>query len=199
MVRVGCGLLSVTNVKILNLIASLALVGLVPVSQAATWTGHASFSFTGSSTLHDFHGHGETESFSATVVDSVSSTAAHVNCRAVLKVGNLVTGNKSRDKSMYAMFRIADFPVLEGELNDVEIGASDVPLVISILGQEQTVSAKASDWKSAPDAQSFKLSFDVSLAKSGLKAPRAAAGLIKVADVVAVTVQVELTHPQENR
>ena len=116
----------------------------------------------------------------------------------MLKVGNLVTGNKSRDKSMYAMFRIADFPVVEGGITDVENGAADVPLVISILGQEQTVMAKATDWKSSEDAQSFKLSFDVSLAKSGLKAPRAAAGLIRVSDVVAVTVQVELIKPQES-
>ncbi len=180
-----------------RIVICLAVFGTTFVCRAETWTGRAGISFRGTSTLHDFHGHGEAEQFAAEIAESGPEGAAKLTCRAELKVGQLSTDNKSRDKSMYAMFRMADFPVVAGALNGIDVGAEVVPLVITVLGQEQTVRAGAANWKTDANLQSFTLEFDVSLAASGLKAPRAAAGLIRVGDVVHVTVQVELTNERE--
>ena len=168
------------------------LLGLsVVAARAETWEGRATIAFTGVSTLHEFRGHGTTEVFEADIAPDRGSIA----CGAEVRVLDLTTDEKARDKKMYEMFHAAEFSTISASVTGVRSDATNVPLRVNIMGKEQTLVAVVSDHAGSPGGISFALTFDLSLAKTGLEAPTAMAGLIKVRDAVHVVVHVEMVNP----
>lgn len=159
----------------------------------ADWQGKVAADFDVSVTMDSFTGHATGETF------VVSENAPEA--KADLRIDQMFTGDKKRDKAMGKMFKSDQFPLISGTAptawmsewgtNSAATGSFPVRLVIS--GQTNTVSAWASHIKTSDNQRSFDAAFDVSLKAFGLKAPSMMLGAISVHDVVKVTSHVTLT------
>jgi polyisoprenoid-binding protein YceI len=170
--------------------------GVASAAQAGGWQGKATVRFQGTSTLHDFRGQGTTDVFGADVVLE-GTHAAHVTCAAPLQVIRMSTDNAKRDKSMQAMFHMAEFPALSGAIREVVVDAdmpAEAPVTVTIMGKEQQVESEIMNASVTESGIHFQVHMDVSLKASGLRPP-SVMGVIRVGDIVHVSADVDLKQP----
>lgn len=160
-------------------------------------------SFVGDSTLHKFHGY--VSPIEGTL--RVSGTSSDIEMAGAfrVKVADMSTDNRSRDKSMYAMFQNGRFPEIVFQINDVTMDSvatgsqGQINGVLKIRDKEQpfTVVTAVEYFK---DQLALKGAFTVSLSDFDLKPP-SVLGIIKVADPVDVDFEIRLesVSPEDAR
>lgn len=161
---------------------------LLASSQAGTFSGTASIEFKGTSTLHEFEGSVKARPFLATFREDAKTGRILVTASTEVKVLEMSTQNRKRDKNMFKMFDAKHHPLIHGALADAPIpteGAAEIPLKIKIRDVEQELVATLSDFRREGDEASCRMVFSVSLSAFDLKAP-SVMGLIRVGDTVTV-------------
>ncbi|MBW6510625.1 MAG: YceI family protein [Desulfuromonadaceae bacterium] len=183
------------------ILSVLLLVALT--AEAAVINGQCSIRFAGDSTLHGFDGKAVCQPF--TLISEKDSTAIeHLRPATIMvRVDSMDTANASRDAAMREMFDSKNSPFIEGlvgELNTREAlrimtPAADqsgkVAFELKIRGQVQRVQADVYNLDVGAEKTSFTLKFSLSLASFQLEPP-SVIGIIRVADQVAVEVDVVL-------
>lgn len=148
--------------------------------------------FTGSSTLHDFHGSAP----AVTVPLQPGTLDGHWTAEAGVDVRSLDTGNGSRDSNMWNMFDAKNWPSIRASFADIDAAAiatgKRLSFKLTIREITHDVVATVTSWQQDQDKVAFNAAFDVSLTAFGLEAP-SVLGLVHVADSVAVGVHVIVT------
>lgn len=142
--------------------------------------------FHGTSTLHDFEGDIATIPFSANFHNDPLTGQSHVSAIAIVKVLEMTTHKKKRDKNMLQMLDAQHFDLITGVLENAlapEKEATTATLLLKICNVEKEVPVTLSDWNRNGDHVSFKMTFSISLKNFGLKGP-SVLGLIRVGDTV---------------
>jgi len=190
----ACGAHSTASMRALDF--ARALLGALTVA-AGVLTGtacaagqlHARFEtqFTGSSTLHDFHG---TAAPVTVVLEPEPSSAGRWSADVEVPVATLYTGIDARDEKMRAMLDATHFPVIRGVLHNIDPAAlrtsGRLGLMLVIGSVQRNTVATIDDWHESDDEVRFDASFDVSLKAFDLKAPHVL--FLRVADRVHVRV-----------
>lgn len=161
---------------------------------AAEWTGSADVKFDGDSTLHKFDGKATIKDIALTINPSNDGNDRELSASATLKIIDMDTDNKGRDKKMRKMFNVVKFPEITGTMDKEALskiipkeGETGVlPFKLTISGETNAVNGEVTAWEEKPDSLAFTVKLPVSLKAFKLKAPRAL-GFIKVADTVNVT------------
>ena len=165
-----------------------AVILLAASARAETFSGTASVEFKGTSTLHEFEGRVEAKPFTGTVRKEEKTGKLLVTASTEIKVMEMTTENKKRDKNMFKMFDAKNYPLIYGALSDAPIpteGSAEIPLKIKIRDVQHEVVATISDFKHDGNQASCRMVFSVSLKAFGLKAP-SVMGLIRVGDTVTI-------------
>lgn len=171
---------------------------------ASQLSGQCQIRFFGDSTLHGFEGQATCEPFDWLIEDESDSGKLIVR-GAVIKVpvATMDTANKKRDKKMYQMFSVNDFPLIEGQfdnfdprqllqqLRDGNEVDAHFPFKLKIHGVTRSVDATIREFKETPEEITLVADLSVSLKDFGLKAP-GVFGIIRVADEVRVEIEVVL-------
>jgi hypothetical protein len=192
-------------------VLSAAFLLFLPVfASAGEWKGTCEISFLGTSTLHDFNGNVRCRQFKLTEADGPGGGALLHTSGVEVPVGEMDTGNESRDRQLRNMFRSAEYPVLRGSFKDIspegfrqELGKSpegkrSFDFLLKIRDIERSVHAVASGFREEGGRVSFVLDFPVSLKEYGLKPPSVLFGAIRVGDRVSVRAAVSLQAVPRN-
>jgi hypothetical protein len=177
----------------------LASAGLaLSLAASGAVQGKADIRFKGTSTLHNFEGTVPARPFSATFTAGTTNGQMVVSASTVLRVDEMNTAHKKRDKNMLKMFDQPNYAEISGSLANATISLSEkttAMLHLKIRDVEQDVPVVLSDWTREGDLMSGLLSFPVSLKAFKLKAP-SVMGVIRVGDTVDVecTILVDLNH-----
>ena len=159
--------------------------------------------FAGSSTLHDFDGTGNCETFALRMTETADGTTIVTETVLAVTVAGMQTGNANRDQKMLEMFGADRFPQIAGvlggasleelrrQLHDAARGAQFFPLRLRIRDVEAPVAAKVAQLQDDAKGLNFDLEFPVSLTAYQLEPP-SVLGLIRVADQVHVKVSLRL-------
>lgn len=170
------------------------LLPLLPAVQAEEARTTASMTFHGTSTLHEFEGTVATAPFTARFSETKDGKTL-VSATTSLKVRDMNTQNKKRDKNMFKMFDAKNHALIAGSVENAVLpkeGKSETKLKLKIRNVEKEISATLSDWKREGSKISCRITFPVSLKEFGLKAP-SVMGLIRVGDTVNVECTLEGT------
>ncbi len=174
------------------LLALLPLLASLLSAHAETWLGTADVKFKGYSTLHDFTG---TVSAPLKVTVNGEKGARTVSATSDVEVKRMSTKDDARDKNMMLMFNAAKFGLLKvnvADTNEAVLKKGTMPIMLTIAGNSGKVTGVVSNITENASAVSFDLAFPVSLAAFKLDPPKVLGGLIKVKDMVDVTVHVAL-------
>ena len=175
-----------------------------PSAGAVEWNGSCDNRFRGTSTLHDFAGDARCRPFTVDVGTGADGKAGIGRTEVVVPVGDMDTGNGSRDRQMRRMFESERFPSIRGTFGTIDPETfrrelrrapdAGVPLdfTLAIRGVARPVHAVASNFREAGGTISFDVDYAVSLNDYGLAAPTVFFGLVKVGDTVAVKTAVRL-------
>lgn len=187
--------------RILAILSVLLLVAIA--AEAAVINGQCSIRFAGDSTLHGFDGKAVCQPFTLTS-EKDSTSVEHLRpARIMVRVDSMDTANASRDETMREMFDSKNFPFIEGLVGDLNTQetlrmmtpAADqggkVTFELKIRDQLQRVQAVVYNLDVGAEKTSFTLKFSLSLASFQLEPP-SVFGIIRVADQVAVEVDVVL-------
>lgn len=176
----------------------LTLLGRAETAQ--TWKGTAKIDFNGTSTLHDWGGSVECEPFATTVELDDSGKPKRIKASVNLQAAKMDTANAKRDEKMRAAMRVAEFPLIVAA---IEAAADRIapdgqtpvtlPLTLDLLGRQQKINARISNWKNDRSNASFILEFAVSLKESGIHVP-SVLYMIRVGDEVRVRATVTLSN-----
>jgi polyisoprenoid-binding protein YceI len=153
--------------------------------------------FSGSSTLHDFSGHAQTEPFRLVRTLGAEGRTASWAAEVDLRVSGLSTDNGRRDANMRKMLDASTFPTIHGSIAHAPVAADapvSVPLTLEIRGQRHAVAASVHNWRETLDGVSFEIEFALSLDSFHLKPP-SVLGVIKVGDTVNVAGRVTDVPP----
>lgn len=174
-------------------VAAVALLGTQAVAAPAPLQAICDLHFTGTSTLHEFHGTAPTFTLPVQTAD----LAGHWKTEAAVEVHSMVTANSSRDSNMWAMFDDRHWPQIKANFPDIDAAAAGaakrISFQLTIRDVTREVVATVTSWQQDADKVVFDADFDVSLMAFGLEAP-SVLGLIHVGDAVAVGVHVVVTR-----
>ena len=179
----------------------LLLLGLAFVAQTRAeevWLGTAEVSFKGYSFLHDFTG--TVNRVPLKVLVSQGANGRIVSATSAVEVKEMNTREEARDRGMRQMFDEAQYHIIkvevinadERELKPQGAQPGTMLVTLTIAGRRGTVSGAITKISESRDAVSFDLAFPVSLKMFNLNPPAALGGIIKVKDIVDVTVHVTL-------
>ena len=160
---------------------------------------HSDVGFDGTSTLHDFHGAGKLTPQLVEWEPLVEGGVLTAH-KITLKVSDLTTDHKKRDRNMMKMFDPESYPQIQADISGWALpgsGSEEKLLTLHIHGTEVTVPVLLSDYEEKEGVIHFTCSFTVSLKEADLKRP-SVLGLIRVGDEVKVVVESELTLPEAN-
>ncbi len=163
--------------------------------QADLLNAKTELTFDGTSTLHDFTGHGETESPADWTLNEKGATLSIAEVSFDVK--SLSTDHKKRDKNMLKMFEPDDYPKANGTIKDWHLSkkeATDQILVLNIHGQSLEVPVRMEAYENTPEGVVLNGSFTLSLKACDLKRP-SVLGLIRVGDEIKLQVKLLLTQP----
>lgn len=179
-------------VRVVAALLGVLVRGAVVLAEPVPLQALCEVHFTGTSTLHDFHGTTPT----LTVAVPAGAVAGHWKAEAVTQVRTMRTGNSNRDSNMWAMFDAPHWPQIRATFADIDaasVAASKrLPFQLTIRDVTRDVVATVTSWQQDSDKVVFDADFDVSLSAFGLEAP-SVLGLIRVADIVAAGVHVVVT------
>jgi len=171
------------------------------------WQGRCEITFSGTSPLQNFEGKVSAEPFVVRVSNIDQKQNAGLAAVVRVKAAGMDTDEKKRDAKMHETLQVtkhpeirvrlpegmtveATRPVLEGGVPRPTV----VPFVLTLLGKDQELLGTISDWNYADGVARCKVSFTVSLEKSGIKAPTVL-GLIRVADEIKVEAALSMRSP----
>lgn len=194
------------SIGVALVVASLGVVSAAfprrTLAEESTYRGSYELEFTGSSTLHAFHGDVPEQQFelrSATIAGGKRYFA-----EIELAVEELTTGSGRRDLHMYSMFRVERWPKIRAVFDAIDPrrarppdspsqgGRGTLEFKLTIGDRTRSVEAQTRDWREDDEEASFLVEFDVSLRDFDLQAPRALL-VIQVDDRVAVRVRISLS------
>lgn len=153
-----------------------------------------SIEFSGDSTLHEFSGRANAETFAWQQNEDAYQAAMSI------KGGSLTTDSTGRDRNMWRMLEVERFPTLSGQLADVpsswlagtnESGALTRPIQLTLRDRTLAVPATLQIIPDAEGTRFVDIRFVVSLAAFGMRPP-AVLGVIRVRDTVDVHIQLPL-------
>jgi hypothetical protein len=188
--------------KIVRIGVAFLLV-LAPFARAEEIKGACIFRFVGISTLHDFTGTVRCQPFSLDLARSAEGGTSIPSMEVHVLVGEMDTGNKSRDGQMRDMFESDRFPRIQGTVSGIDVdgirreigkeggGKAFVDLMLRIRDTERTIRAAVTNLQEEGSRVDFDVEFSVSLKDFGLRAP-SFLGIFRVRDKVAVTGNVRL-------
>lgn len=155
---------------------------------AGDYQGECTVSFHGSSTLHDFHGRGACQPFTATRTDGVVDIS-----RITVAVAGLDTDNSKRDKKMREMFDEKKYPVITAGSGPLALkdARSKVAFRLKIKDIEKPVTATVTNFTETDAGITADVAFTLSLAEYHLKPP-SVLGMIRVDDKVSVQATIVL-------
>jgi polyisoprenoid-binding protein YceI len=168
--------------------------------------GTCTIKFSGSSTLHDFHGSVSSAPFELDF-QKMGQTNYVLSGTITAAVAKMDTENKKRDKKMRRMFEEAAYPLITVEIKNLIVPATKLAeprfernVILSIRNKKVTKSVHISNYRITKQSISFNVEFPVSLSEFGLKSP-SVMKLIKVGDTVNVTATLhfDLTQPKSNK
>lgn len=178
----------------MKLAVAIVLLFILPLAAfAADYRGHCSIDFLATSTLHDVHGQGRCQPFTASETDGVVSLPA-----LSVAVASLDTGNNRRDRQMRDMFKAEKFPLIWGRTGQVvladlrralpeENGTPDrIVIKLKIRDIEKPVTATIRNFMETDTSIVAEAFFYLSLADYQLQPP-SVLGFIRVGDRVRVT------------
>ena len=175
------------------------MIFLVPFfcPQAKNLSGEASLHFDGHSTGQDFGGTLSPESFGATLQDGGTRGRILSIPKIEIRIRDMKTGNKKRDRKMYDMFQANRFPVLNASLERLSLHAlkgsgAKFPIRLKIRDIEKEIEVKLKKFEERGEQLLLEITFPVSLKEYGLTAPSALFGMIRVKDRVDVSGTIEL-------
>lgn len=170
----------------------MVLSAIAYMMHSTTWADNvaatASIKFKGSSTLHEFAGTAPAQPFVASFTKDAETGKLKVSAKTSLKVKDMTTHNRMRDKNMYKMFDAKHFTYIEAELNNAAISEKTdtrAKLHLKIHGVEHDVIATISKVQRKENQIRCLMTFPVSITAFGMKRP-SVMGMIKVADTVHV-------------
>lgn len=164
------------------------------------WAGAADITFSGSSTLHDWTGKVSPRRFTTLVTIDETGKPEHVQASVTVEVAKMDTAEPKRDQNMRKAMKSEDHPLITATIDvparkiapDLKTPAK-LPIVLTLLGRPQSVSATISNWKQEDGLATFDLDFPVSMKASGISVPPLLV-FIRVGDVVRVHASVRLTR-----
>lgn len=170
------------------LLSIAILLTLSSAAYASEYRGGCDITFKGSSTLHDIHGTGKCEPFTASSKDGTLEIS-----RVAVAVSSLDTDNSRRDKKMREMFEEQRFPLITGSTGVVALrdlrGAKDgsrISFPLKIRDIVRPVTGTVTKFTESGSRIKADVTFTLSLAEYDLKPP-SVIGLIRVDDKVSVT------------
>lgn len=180
------------------LIISLSLLTAITL-KAEDLTAKLDITFDGTSTLHDFSGHVQSEAPATWAAEKqAEEQAATLSIPEVMiKVSTLSTDHKKRDKNMQKMFEPETFPDISGKISDWKLSAteaSEQTLTLMIHGQTLDVPVKVGPFTQTETGILLPCTFTLSLKASDLKRP-SVLGMIRVGDEVQLKVDLLLVRP----
>lgn len=177
------------------LVTVLVVLCFASSALATDYHGNCTVAFTGSSTLHDFHGKGKCEPFIVSTTDGVFDMS-----KPAVAVAGMDTANPKRDKKMHEMFDQKNFPLITANagavnLKDFRKKAGESPKVnfkLKIRDIVKPVTGTVSNFVETDSRITADVAFTVSLADYQLKPP-SVLGVIKVDDKISVTTSFVIT------
>lgn len=171
----------------------LLLLTLSSTAFCGEYRGDCTITFKGNSTLHEIHGQGKCQPFTASSKDGMFDTS-----QVAVAVSTLDTGNARRDNKMREMFNEKGYPFLTGtfppvaleEIRRAREGAK-VNFQLKIRDVVRPVTGTVTHLTESASRITADVTFTVSLAEFALQPP-SVIGLIRVDDKVAVTAGVTL-------
>ncbi len=164
----------------------------------ARWAGTSQISFNGTSTLHDWGGKVAARPFVTKVTMDGAGNPTRVEATVVVEVGKMDTAEPKRDENMRKAMQAGAYPLVTGVIDapfaairQGDAAPTTLPVKLTLLGKEQTITGRISHWKREGDRASFDLDFEVSLKKSGISVP-AVLLVIRVGDTIKVHAAVVL-------
>jgi len=178
-----------------SLLAVFFLAGASAQETAATYTGSTDVEFQGSSNLHPFEGTVSDVPLEVTLAGDV------LNMKTQVTIRDMTTDNKKRDKDMWSMFKVADYPAMKVSVTNASYAAArpqgekpgSLPVKLTVAGKTVEVKGTTVNLKETASGGSFDLKLALSLKEMGLEAPVAMLGALKVHDRVNVVCHVTLT------
>lgn len=167
----------------------------------ANWAGAASITFAGTSTLHDWAGQVAAQPFTTLVASDAAGVPTQISAKVTVAAKAMDTAEPKRDENMRKAMKVTEHPWIEAEIDAAVSEVSQdgktpatLPLKLKLLGKEQGVQGRISQWKLVGKKATFDLDFDVSLKASGIEVPSVLL-FIRVGDAVKVHASVTLTQP----
>ncbi len=152
--------------------------------------------FAVSSAITDFSGQADVQPYTLEIHEGDQNGAVPLTFSADVKVKEMSTGNKTRDRHMHEMFKAKKHPLINGKVDKEAITFSDkvrtkgvVPVDFTIAGITNKIKGIVTDWQEDEKGISFKVTMAVSLKAFKLKAPRVM-GIFKIRDKVGIQVAV---------
>jgi hypothetical protein len=172
------------------------------------WKGSCDIKFSGTSTLHDFSGTVSAEPFTVMVSGIDNPATAKMAGTIKVKAADMDTDKEKRDKKMHESMDVTTYTdILVTLPKGMNIGLTkpadesgkirptQIPFTLTLLGKDQQMVGKISNWKYTDGVASFKVSFTVSLKASGIKVP-AVLGFVRVDDQITVEANLVLLSPE---
>ncbi len=170
------------------------------------WKGGCDIRFGGKSTLHDFSGTVGCRPFD--VVATVAGGKVVIpRLEAFVLVGEMNTGNASRDRRMREMFESAAYPRIRAVLSGLDPAAlrktltaspgarEPLEATLTIRNVSRKIRAEAGNLREEGGRITLDVEFPVSLKDFGLEPP-SVLGIIRVKDTVTVAARVTLRDVQ---
>lgn len=157
----------------------------------------AQVEFFGTSTLHDFHGKVPVAPFTIEYSQERDDQIL-LSGGSSLKVSEMDTDSKGRDKNMRKMFEAKEYPLISGSIEKVTLpltGESDATVKIKIRDVEKEIPATLFGFEKTAEKVKCSIRFTVSLPEFEIKPP-SIMGMIKVGETVEVTCHVEAALPE---
>lgn len=166
----------------------------------SSWAGSAAITFAGTSTLHDWAGQVAAQPFTTVVLSNAAGAPTQISAKVTVSAKAMDTAEPKRDENMRKAMKVTQYPLIEAEINAAVAEVSSdgktpatLPMKLKLLGKEQNIKGRISQWKREGKTATFDLDFDVSLKASGIQVPSVLL-VIRVGDTVKVHASVTLTQ-----
>jgi hypothetical protein len=179
-------------------IAAFFLLTLVSSAGAGDLKGNCELRILGTSTLHDFAGTVRCQPFPVRLVGGADGRMVIPGVEISVRVEEMDTQNKNRDKQMREMFQSEKFPRIQAVLSDIDPdkirqemrkdpnGKGTLEFTLKIRDVERRIRAVIGNLRENSGRVSFDAEFPVSLKEYDLTPPTVFFGIVRVGDKVAV-------------
>jgi hypothetical protein len=185
-------------------IAAFFLLTLVSSASAGDLKGNCELRILGTSTLHDFAGTVRCQPFPVRLVGGADGRMVIPGVEISVRVEEMDTQNKNRDKQMREMFQSERFPRIQAGLSDIDPdkirqemrkdpnGKGTLEFTLKIRDVERRIRAVIGNLRENSGRVTFDAEFPVSLKEYNLTPPTVFFGIVRVGDKVAVNAAFQL-------